>query len=435
MRHDDDDGGAGPGTAPSARRVRPRLPGWARTVRMRLAVTYSATLFGITALILAGVYLALSRTMVAAPLDPVTVKRFEKKPDGSIAYRPGEQFQAADLDTVQHAVNYTALQTLRDYSAVALAVMFLLSVVVGWWVAGRALRPVEAITRTAQEIGATDLSRRIGATGPHDELRTLADTIDGMLDRLDRAFSAERRLIEDVSHELRNPVTVVQANVEAVLADDQADRAQRAEASAVVLAATGRMSRLLEDLLATARLRSEAFTDQEVDLAALAVGAVRENRAVAGRRGVTIAERTHPGPVAYGDANALARAVDNLLSNAVRLAPGGSVITVGVGSRQGWAWVAVADEGPGVPPEARDRIFDRFYRGANGSDDASGERPDGSGLGLAIARQVAESHDGHLRHSDHGPGGSTFTIWLPDRTLDRATNRANTPPGGDPLEA
>ncbi|GGM29095.1 sensor histidine kinase [Promicromonospora citrea] len=406
-----------------------RLPGWAATVRMRLAVTYSATLFGVTALILAGVYLALSSTVVAAPLDPVTVKRFEKKPDGSIAYKPGEQFQAADLDTVQHAVNYAALQTLRDYSAVALAVMFLLSVVIGWWVAGRALRPVEAITRTAQEIGATDLSRRIGATGPHDELRTLADTIDGMLDRLDRAFSAERRLIEDVSHELRNPVMVVQANVEAVLADDQADRAQRAEAAAVVLAATARMSRLLEDLLATARLRSEAFADQEVDLAALVSGVVRENRAVARQRGVALAERAHPGPVAYGDANALARAVGNLLSNAVRLAPSGSTVTVGVGSRQGWAWVAVADEGPGVPDEERDRIFDRFYRGTNGAG------TDGSGLGLAIARQVAESHDGHLRHTAHDAGerGSTFTIWLPDRTLDRAAGRDAVPPGGDPL--
>lgn len=423
------------------------LPGWARTVRMRLALTYSATLFGITALILAGIYFALSQTVTAAPLDPVTVKRIKKKPDGSFAYKPGEQFEAADLDTVQHAVNYTALQTLRDYSAVALAVMFLLSVAVGWWVSGRALRPVEAITRTAQEIGATDLSRRIGATGPQDELRTLADTIDGMLDRLDRAFTAERRLIEDVSHELRNPVMVVQANVEAVLGNEEADWAQRAEATAVVLGATSRMSRLLEDLLATARFRSEAFVDREVDLAALAEGAVRDNRAVAERRGVSIVERTHPGPVAYGDANALGRAVDNLLSNAVRLAPVGSAITVGVGSRQGWAWIAVADEGPGVPAQARDRIFDRFYRGEDGDGAGAGaagaggagpsaghaDRPGGSGLGLAIARQVAESHDGHLLHTDHGTSGSTFTVWLPDRTLDRATDRGDMPPTGDPL--
>ncbi|GAA4693703.1 Histidine kinase-, DNA gyrase B-, and HSP90-like ATPase [Promicromonospora umidemergens] len=176
----------------------------------------------------------------------------------------------------------------------------------------------------------------------------------------------------------------------------------------------------------------------------MAESAVRENRAVAERRGVSIVERSHPGPVAYGDANALGRAVDNLLSNAVRLAPVGSAITVGVGSRLGWAWIAVADEGPGVPAEARDRIFDRFYRGEDGNGAAAGpadgaapagqaERPDGSGLGLAIARQVAESHDGHLLHTDHGTSGSTFTVWLPDRTLDRATERGDTPPSGDPL--
>jgi len=114
---------------------------------------------------------------------------------------------------------------------------------------------------------------------------------------------------------------------------------------------------------------------------------------------------------------------------------------VGVGSRQGWAWIAVADEGPGVPAEARDRIFDRFYRGEDGDGAGPGagaagghaDRPDGSGLGLAIARQVAESHDGHLRHTDHGASGSTFTVWLPDRTLDRATERGDTPPTGDPL--
>ena len=133
-------GGAGAMTA--------LLPAWARTVRVRLALTYSALLFGITALLLLGVYLALSQTIDAEPLDPVTVKKFTRNADGTIVYRQGEQFQAADLASVQKAVNFTALQTLRDYSIVALMIMFVLSVAIGWWVAGRALRPVEAITTT-----------------------------------------------------------------------------------------------------------------------------------------------------------------------------------------------------------------------------------------------------------------------------------------------
>ncbi len=162
--------------------VAARLPAWMRTIRMRLTLTYSAVLFGISALALTAVYVALSGTVSAEPLNPVTVKKFYTAADGTIVYKPGEQFQVADLASVQRAVNYASLQTLQQASIVAIAVMFVLSLAIGWWVAGRALRPIGAITRATQEITATDLTRRIDASGPHDELRTLADTVDGMLD-------------------------------------------------------------------------------------------------------------------------------------------------------------------------------------------------------------------------------------------------------------
>jgi signal transduction histidine kinase len=400
------------------------LPPWARTIRIRLTLTYSALLFGITALLIAGVYWALSRTLAAEPLDPVTVKRFTRSADGTISYRPGETFQAADLDSVQKAVNFATLQTLRSYSIVALVIMFGLSLLIGWWVAGRALRPVSTITRTAQEITATDLSRRIEATGPRDELRTLADTIDGMLSRLDGAFAAERRLMADVSHELRNPVAVVQANVEAILGDEQSTAEERHESATVVTRATARMSRLLDDLLASARKRSTAFADADVDLADLARSAVAEHTLLADQRSVKLDVRVAAGPVVYADRVSLERAVSNLLANAVRLAPTGSTITVGLGSNQGWAWIAVRDEGPGIPPQDRARVFDRFHRGADS---------DGSGLGLAIARQIVESHDGRLLLAEPTGSGSTFVIWLPERAVANAPERDTDPPGHDPL--
>ena len=399
-------------------------------MRVRLALTYSALLFGITAMILLGIYLALSRTIDAQPLDPVTVKKFTRAADGTIVYRSGEQFQAADLASVQRAVNFAALETLRNYSIIALMIMFGLSLIIGWWVAGRALRPVDKITTTAREITATDLSRRIETSGPPDELRTLADTINDMLARLETAFRTERAFVEDVSHELRNPVAVVQANVEAVLGNEASTPTERREATAVVSRATGRMSRLLEDLLATARKRSAAFVDREVDLTEVAREVVEEYRLLGAERSLRFDLRLAPGPVVYADPAALDRALSNVVSNAVRLAPVGSAITVAVGSRQGWAWVAVRDDGPGIAEDDRTRVFDRFSRGAS---HPGVEQTSGSGLGLYIARQIAESHEGRLVLADRTGSGSTFVLWLPERAVAGAPERPAAPPSTDPL--
>lgn len=404
-----------------------RLPHWAWTVRARLTLMTSGLLLFATAVILFAVYSVLSATVEAAPLDPVTVQKFVKRHDGTVQYKEGASFQAADLASVQKAVNYSTLQRLRDSSLAALALMFVLSLVIGWFVAGRMLRPVGRITATAQEITATDLTRRISATGPHDELRILADTLDAMLDRLDAAFRTERDFVEDVSHELRNPVATIRANVEAVLADPASSADQRQEAVAVVTRATDRMSRLLEDLLATARRRSGAFEDRDVDLHAVTADAVEQHRVLADERALRLRERLASGPTAYGEPEMLARVVSNLLSNAIRLAPGGSTVTIAVGSRDGWAWIAVRDEGPGIPEAEQQQVFDRFVRGSNGTKDTSG-----TGLGLSIARQIVESHGGELALFSTLRIGSTFVVWLPDRAVARS-DRDPSPPKTDPL--
>jgi signal transduction histidine kinase len=213
-----------------------------------------------------------------------------------------------------------------------------------------------------------------------------------------------------------------------VLASEQSTPAERRDAAVVVTRATGRMSRLLDDLLATARKRSAAFVDREVDLAGLARAVAEEHTLLAAERSLRLDLRLSAGPVVYADPQSLDRALSNLLSNAVRLAPVGSSITVGVGSRQGWAWAAVGDEGPGIPDAERSEVFERFHRGPT-------DQTGGSGLGLAIARQIAESHDGRLVLADRAGPGSTFVLWLPERAVAGAPDRSATPPELDPLRA
>ena len=407
-----------------------RVPAWARTVRMQLAITYSALLFVISAVLLAGVYVAVSSTIDARPLESKTIEKVVKK-HGEYVLKEGEQFEAADIDSIQSAVNQGTLDTLRNYSGIALGVLFLISLAVGWWVSGRLLRPIGAITATAREISASDLSRRIGATGPPDELRTLADTIDDMLQRLEDAFAAQRHLVDEVSHQLRNPVAVVRTNVDAVLTNENATLEQRQQAAVVVSRATVRMGRLIEDLLASARQRSGAFEEVEVDLSVLPRNAAEEYRLAADEAGVELDLRLERGPVVFADEEALTRAFDNLMSNAVRLSPRGSTLTVAVGSRGGWAWLAVRDEGPGIAAEDQDRVFDRYFSKTDADPEPAGHN--GSGIGLAIARQIVEAHGGRLVLTSSIGEGSTFVIWVPDRSPAGGARREGSPPHDDPL--
>lgn len=280
---------------------------------------------------------------------------------------------------------------------------------------------------TTRDITASDLSRRIGAAGPHDELRTLADTIDDMLARLEMSFGAQRALVDDVSHELRNPIAVVQANIDAVLSRDDVSAQERAHSASVVSRATQRMASLVDDLLATARTRSGAFVEREVDVSELTGQVLEEHRLLADGRGLRLVRRLAPGPRVIADAASLSRALGNILANAIRLSPGGAEITVATGSVEGWCWVAVRDEGPGIAEGDREKVFHRFGRTGVERDH------DGHGLGLAISRQVVESHEGHIALFSEVGVGSTFVVWLPHRAITRDGDRDRTPPSTDPL--
>jgi signal transduction histidine kinase len=342
-------------------------PEWTRTVRFRLTVTYSVLLFGLAALVVGGIYFGLSRSLDA---------------------------------------------------------LFVGSLGIGWCLSGRALRPVARITAAAEEITATDLSRRIRLGGPDDELRRLADTLDGMLARLDDAFDAQRRFVDDASHELRNPLAIIQTTVDAVLSRDDVEPAERRHAVAVVGRASSRMSRLVEDLLASTRRSVPASTETDVDLAEVVAEASEEFRLLAGDRHLTPRRRVEPGTVVSGDRDALRRALANLVGNAVELAPEYTDVLVGAGREDGWCRMAVRDAGPGIPYGEQGRVFDRFWQG----DGAGGRRAGHAGLGLAIVRQIAESHGGSVAlHS--APASSARSSSGCGRGSAPATRPTGTPCG------
>jgi len=387
------------------------------SVRFRLTAIYSLFLFGLAAMVMGGLYLALASRLDEQPMSrDVTVVKTLPGPNG--------QPVVVDRDTVrisyqsfEQRVNERSLQLLRSYSFGALALLFLASLLVGWVVAGRVLAPIDRITNVARDIQATDLSRRIALQGPPDELKDLADTFDGMLARIDDAFEQQRRFIHEASHELRNPLAVIRTNLDVTLADPQATNEDLRRTGEVVQRTAERMSHLVDDLLAHAREGDTARAFDRVDVAQVVAETTAEFTIPAEARGLHLEAVADRDLWVVGDRVALRQAVANLLANAVRLAPTGTTIRVAAGRRSGeadqagdqWVWLAVEDEGPGIPEDQQDLVFQRFWRG-----DGRRAREQGrSGLGLTIVRQIAESHRGEIRLRANPAGGSTFSLWVP----------------------
>jgi signal transduction histidine kinase len=230
-----------------------------------------------------------------------------------------------------------------------------------------------------------------------------------MLARLDAAFAAQRQFVADASHELRNPLAIIRTNVDVALADPRADPDDLRHTIAVVKRASDRMARLVDDLLALARRQEPTLEHEQVDLGAAVAEASDDFVVPAAARNIVLDRAIAPGVIVTGDRDALKRAVANLLENAVRLAPKGSRIRLATGSEGDRAWIAVADEGPGIAPEDQPHVFDRFWR----ADKARARADGGTGLGLAIVRQIAESHGGQVRLQSKVGVGSSFVIWLP----------------------
>lgn len=390
------------------------------SIRWRMAVVTSVVLFGLATVVVAGVYVVQARSLADEPVTRQVVSQ-GRWPDGTPVVVQSEVLDLSLL--IEKEANTRALQQLRNTSVLALGLLYVGSIGIGWVVAGQLLRPIHRITAVARDISATDLTRRIALEGPRDELTDLADTFDDMLERLDEAFEGQRAFVHEASHELRNPLASIRTTVEVALAQDDPEGDRRA--LEVVERSSARIAALVDDLLVHARQGRIQRSPSPVDLEELVREVSDELAASAEAEGVRLVvqqtggtvEAPGPGRSALevtGDREGLAQALSNLVLNALRFAPEGSRIVVATGASGPRAWVSVTDEGPGIAVEDQERIFQRFVRLEAGR--SPGTR-DGyhSGLGLTIVRQVAEAHGGGVEVASAPGQGATFTIWLPRR--------------------
>jgi signal transduction histidine kinase len=285
---------------------------------------------------------------------------------------------------------------------VSLVVMLLASLFI-WLAAGRAVSPLQALAHAAHAITETDLSRRIPVRG-NDEIAQLGRTFNGMLDRLEIAFANQKEFIADISHELRTPITVIRGHLE-TLGDDPRERR---EAAAVIEDELSRMSRMVDDLLLLIRApRPDFLRPQLIDLDLLTHDVLTKAQSLGDRRWRL--DGTGVG-LLRGDPQRLTQALMNLAENAVKHTKDGEVIALGSSLHGSEARLWVRDEGPGIPPSAQQRIFERF---AHTGGDGRASPLSGAGLGLSIVKAIAEAHGGRVE-LDSRPGfGATFTVVVP----------------------
>ncbi len=304
-----------------------------------------------------------------------------------------------------------ALSGFARTMALASPIVLLAACAGGYWISGRALHPVDRITSTARAITASNLSGRIPLTGSGDELHRLAETVNGMLDRLEQSFARMAQFTADASHELRTPVAFIRATAEVLLRRSRSDAEWR-DGVRDIETESARMTKLLDNLMVLARADAgvELCVLQPVDLCAAVGAACRTAAAFARLKGLELSGPTVvQGIEVKGDAALLERLFVILLDNAVKYTPAGGRIDVGIESALNRACVVVRDTGIGISAEDVPRLFERFYR----SDKARSRDSGGSGLGLSIARWIVDAHRGSITVESRLGTGSEFRVALP----------------------
>ena len=391
-----------------------------RTVRARLALLYAGWFFAAGAVLLAVTYglVAHSLPATATPLPEAKAifacKAASAHPPKPSVVKPYPVQAPADCRAVFAAGARAAAKNQRDrtlndlllYSGIGLAFTTVLAGLTGAFMAGRALRPVKAITAAARQASTGQLGGRLRLEGPTDELKELADTFDDMLDRLDAAFAVQRRFIADASHELRTPLAVMRTAVDVTLAKAERTPEQLEAMGARIRRAVDKADTLVEALLTLAMSERELGDVSVVDLATLAEDVLDDATADVAARRLVVETVLTAAPV-RGNGILLERLVGNLVDNAVRYNTEGGRIKLTTTASCGTASLVVENSGHPVDEEAAEAMFEPFHRAAGRT--ATG----GVGLGLAIVRSIAERHGGTARADARQDGGLVITVALP----------------------
>ncbi|MFE7860825.1 sensor histidine kinase [Streptomyces sp. NPDC101209] len=389
----------------------PHLPfPWLRpTIRIRLTLLYGGMFLIAGIMLLSIIYLLAAHALNVGSELPFKVLSGSV---GSSTCNLPSQPSATELNSAMNAcVNQQrqhALDDLLSRSLLALLGLAVIAFAFGYAMAGRVLSPLGRITRTARAVAGSDLSRRIELDGPDDELKELADTFDDMLERLQRAFTAQQRFVGNASHELRTPLAINRTLLEVHLSDPNAP-VELQQLGKTLLATNERSEQLVEGLLLLARSDNQIVERKPVDLAEVAAQAVDQVHAEAEAKGVVIRGEQKPA-VVQGNGVLLERIALNLVQNAVRYnVPEDGWVEVTTEVQHGQAVLVVSNTGPVVPAYEIDNLFEPFRRlrtERTGSDK-------GVGLGLSIARSVARAHGGHISAQPREGGGLVMRVALP----------------------
>ena len=415
------------------RATRIRLPH--RTVRLQLALLYGG-LFLISGAVLLGITYALVsnatngaytyrgpngtfNTVVGGSSPPPPGgqpssqggdQRFTMGRRGSDLTAQQQQAQAELLRSQARRYRDDQLHQLLTQSEIALGIMAVISVAMGWLVAGRVLRRVRTITTAAREISATNLHERLALSGPKDELKELGDTFDDLLARLDAAFHAQRQFIANASHELRTPLARQRAVAQVALSDPDATVESLRQAHERVLAAGAQQERLIAALLTLARGQAGLSEREPFDLASVVDQTVAAQRSEAAERGVSVRTQLATAPTS-GDPRLAEQLAANLVNNALRHNVPGGQVQVTTRTRDELAVLSIANTGPDTPQDTIDRLFQPFQR----LRPKRTGRQEGLGLGLSIVQAIATAHGATIEALSRPGGGLVITVSFPAR--------------------